>query len=296
MSNTGKLYTFDEGRSEFKPYGLTCELWTPALMRKPDRHNEVEINYLISGGITYLFQGAKITIPEKSLCVFWGLIPHQIVDATCSAPYYVCTIPLTLFLEWKLPALFIDSILKGDVIIEDPGEHSLFDTFLFKNWLKDLSENNDREATLYEMRARLIRLATRVLPLKQHERLQVQAGEIGKVEQMALYIAQNYMNPLKIADIGRAIGLHQDYANVIFKKAFDTTINDYVIQERILHAQRKLITTDKKITEIAFECGFNSINRFNAAFRKINKCTPREFKKKNTINNANQDGNAAERA
>jgi len=57
-----------------------------------------------------------------------------------------------------------------------------------------------------------------VLPLKQTDRSPIQTGEINKVEQIALYIA--------------------------------------------------------------FECGFNSINRFNAAFRKINKCTPREFKKK----------------
>ncbi len=280
MSNTEKLYTFDEGRMEFNPYGLTCELWMPDLMRKPDRHNEIELNFFTSGSITYLFQGSKITIPENSLSLFWGLVPHQIVDYTGSAPYYVFTIPLTQFLEWKLPAFFIDRILKGEIVIENSGEHSTYDEFLFKSWLKDLSEDNDPEVTLYEMRARLLRLASRVIPLKQNDRLQIQTGEISKVEQIALFIAQNYMNPLKVSDIGKEIELHPDYANVIFKKAFDTTINDYVIQERIMHAQRKLITTDKKIADIAFECGFNSINRFNAAFRKINKCTPREFKKK----------------
>lgn len=280
MSNTERLYTFDECRKEFKPYGLTCELWKPDLMRKPDRHNEIELNYFPSGSITYLFQGSKKTIPERSLSLFWGLVSHQIVDYTSADPYYVCTIPLTLFLEWKLPSFFVDRILKGEVILEDSGKHSLYDEFLFNNWLDDLSEDHYPETALYEMRARLLRLAARVLPGKQNERIQIQNGEISKVEQIALYIAQNYMNPLRAADIGKEIGLHPDHANVIFKKAFGTTINDYVIQERILHAQRKLITTDKKIAQIAFECGFNSINRFNAAFRKINNCTPREFKKR----------------
>jgi AraC-like DNA-binding protein len=280
MSDSGKIYTFDEKRSEFKPYGLTCELWMPDLMRKPDRHNEIELNYFTSGSITYLFQGSKITIPEKCLSLFWGLVPHQIIDFSGSAPYYVCTIPLTLFLEWKLPSVFIDRILKGEVVTENSGAHSVYDEFLLKSWLHDLSENKDPKATLFEMRARLLRLSSRVIPSNQNDRLQIHSGEISKVEQMALYIAQNYMYPLKVADIGREVGLHPDYANVLFKKAFDTTINDYIIQERILHAQRKLITSDKKIADIAFECGFSSINRFNAAFRKINKCTPREFKKK----------------
>ena len=71
MPNPESLYTFDEKRNEFKPYGLTCELWMPDLMRKPDRHNEIELNYFTSGSITYLFQGSKITIPGKSLSLFW---------------------------------------------------------------------------------------------------------------------------------------------------------------------------------------------------------------------------------
>ncbi|MDT0687395.1 helix-turn-helix domain-containing protein [Autumnicola psychrophila] len=249
-------------------------------MKKPDRHNEIEINYLIRGNITYLFQKSKVIIPENSFSLFWGLIPHQIVNFTKSAQYFVCTIPLTQFLEWKLPSFFVDRILKGQVVIEDSGEHSTYDKFLFENWVKDLAEDYTPEATLYEMRARLLRLTSRLYPLKNDERLQIKIDEISKVEQIALYIAQNFMKPIKITDIGREIGLHPDYANVIFKKAFHTTIYDYIIQERIMHSQRKLITTNNKITDIAFDCGFNSINRFNTAFQKLNNCTPREYRKK----------------
>ena len=94
-----------------------------------------------------------------------------------------------------------------------------------------------------------------------------------------VFIAQNYMKPIKVAEIGEAIGLHPEYANSIFKNAFGLTLWDYVIEERISHAQRKLLTTDLSITEIAFECGFNTISRFNAAFPKINRCTPIDFRK-----------------
>ena len=46
MSDSEKLKTFDEKRDEFKPYGLTCEIWRPQLMPKIDRHNEIELNYI----------------------------------------------------------------------------------------------------------------------------------------------------------------------------------------------------------------------------------------------------------
>lgn len=279
MLNTEKLNTFNESRNEFLPYGLTCELWKPDVMRKPDRHNEIEINYFFEGSITYLFQGSKVIIPEKSFALFWGLVPHQIVDYVGSKPYFVGTVPLTQFLEWKLPSFFVDRILKGEIVIEGKGEHTFYDTFLLNNWIKDASENRTQNTTLLEMHARLSRMAERILPAKNGEGLQIHSSEISHVERIAMFIARNYLNPILAADIGKEVGLHPDYANVIFKKAFGTTINEYILQERISNAQRKLISTDKSITDISYECGFNSISRFNASFRKFNQCTPREYRK-----------------
>ncbi|RTE52290.1 helix-turn-helix domain-containing protein [Arenibacter aquaticus] len=278
LSNTEKLHRFDQHRDAFRPYGLTCELWTPHVMRKPDRHNEIEINYFAEGSITYLFRGSKITIPPKSMGLFWGLVPHQIVDYKEYVPYFVCTIPLAQFLEWNLPTFLVDRILKGEVIIEGSGEHSLYDPFMLMNWIDDLSKNDGSEVTLLEMQARFIRLANRVQQSDMGQRLQIHSANSNHVERIAMYIAKNYSRPIKASDIGEEVGLHPDYANVVFKKAFGSTLNEYIIQERISQAQRKLVASDKSITDISYECGFNSISSFNAAFKRINKCTPREYR------------------
>lgn len=280
IANSEKLNTFDARRGELVPYGLTCELWHPDLMKKPDRHNEIEINYFFEGNITYLFQGSKVTIPEKTFAMFWGLVPHQIVAHSGYVPYFVCTIPLTQFLEWKLPKSMVDRILRGEIIIEKPGDYSLYDEFLLKNWITDLSIKSNQNVTLLEIHARLLRMANRILPSHQNNFSQIQINEINQVERMSMFIAKNYHNPIKAKDIGAEVGLHPDYANVVFKKAFGMTLNDYLIQERISHAKRKLISSDIRITDVSFECGFNSISRFNAAFQKINECTPREFRKR----------------
>jgi len=39
------LYTFDNHRSLFTPYGVTCELWAKSNMLKPDKHDEIAISY-----------------------------------------------------------------------------------------------------------------------------------------------------------------------------------------------------------------------------------------------------------
>ena len=50
------------------------------------------------------------------------------------------------------------------------------------------------------------------------------------------------------------------------------------IELRIARAAHLLQTTDKNITETAFECGFEDSNYFSRQFRKIMGITPRLYK------------------
>ncbi|WP_416864649.1 MAG: helix-turn-helix domain-containing protein [Imperialibacter sp.] len=280
MMNSEILNVFDEKREEFKPYGITCEVWTPSLMRRPDRHNEIELNYFGEGAITYLFHDKKITIPSKKLALFWGLIPHQIIDFENITSYFVCTIPFSQFLEWKLPTSFVDGVLRGEVLLDGSEAFSPYDEFLLNNWISEFGKNEGLEVTLLEMRARLLRMAHNSVARKENNHSSIHSTEISQVERIAIYIAQNYAQPIKAAEIGEAVGLHPDYANTIFRKAFGSTLSEHIMKERISHAQRQLAATDTSITEIAFQCGFNSISRFNACFMKMNGCTPREFRRR----------------
>ncbi len=283
MDKNEYLKHFDNRRAEFKPYGLTCEMWEPYLMKKFDRHNEIEINYLPKGRITYLFQNNQITIPEKRMTLFWGLIPHRIIDIQGNSPYYVCTIPLSRFLGWNMPSSLAEHILNCQIIIEKSEKYAIYDEFLLNNWFKDAINNGDLETTVLEMEARLRRLATNYTN-DEKTRSTTHSTEVDLVAQITIYITRNYMNPIQIKDVANSVGLHPDYANMLFKKAFGKSIYRQIQSERIDHARRKLLSTDSSISEIAFECGFNSINRFNATFLQYTGCSPREFRKNTRTN------------
>lgn len=77
MPDSEILKTFDEKRGELKPYGLTCEIWRPQLMPKIDRHNEIELNYIPEGSITYFFPTGKVTVPPRKMALFGGLYPTR---------------------------------------------------------------------------------------------------------------------------------------------------------------------------------------------------------------------------
>lgn len=259
-------------------------------MRRPDHHNEVELNFLESGSVTYLLGGSKTTVEAGRLSVFWAAIPHQIIDFGSETAYYVATIPLQCFLQWRLPEHFVQPLLQGRLVSEPTAGRANSDTQLFEHWEDDLLKKAAEleRPVLLEMQARLIRLALslparlKVRPKRDRISSITDTG-LNKVEQMACFIAQNYTEKLTVQQIGEFVKLHPNYAMNLFQRTFGTTLIAYLTQHRVSHAQRLLATTDQTVTEIAFQSGFLSISRFNDAFRRACGCSPREYRKSHEL-------------
>ena len=112
------MVRFDPTRPDFSPYGFSCVRWTPTTMSRSDRHNEIELNLLEGGRLVYLMGGQKVVVPAGRLAVFWAGIPHQILEFECLTEYFVLTIPLAWFLQWRLPDRLTQPILHGRMIVE----------------------------------------------------------------------------------------------------------------------------------------------------------------------------------
>jgi AraC-like DNA-binding protein len=275
------LKRFDESREDLKPYGLSCELWQPNLMRRADRHNEIEINYLPNGSITYLIHDQKIKIEKGNILVFWALLPHQIVAYDDISPYYVITVPFALFSQWNMPQFFSESLFKGEVRSLKANKDMNVEIARFQEWLSGLSRSTTylNEICALEIQAYVKRLALQVFEDRQFQK-QLNLPPINLVEQMALYIASNFVEPIKVSHIAKAVELNPDYANSIFKKTFGVSISNYLAEQRVLCAQRKLSVNSDSITSIGYESGFNSISSFNATFKRFIGITPRDYRKK----------------
>jgi AraC-like DNA-binding protein len=291
------MEAFDSNRPDFAPYGFTCVRWHPTPMRRPDRHNEIELNFLETGWVTYLLGGQKIRVECGQLTAFWAAIPHQIIAYGNEPEYFVATMPLAWVLQSKLPDHFMHALLQGRVISERKPKRSRTDALLFANWESDLRKPSGGilKAVLLEMEARLLRLAVGAdrslysFPTGRKQRVVMGRGGLNKVEQMACLIAQRYTERLTVDAIGKAVALHPNYAMSLFQKAFGTTLIDYLTQHRISHAQRLLATSDQKILEIALDSGFGSTSRFNDAFRRACDCSPRDYRRHHRYN---ERGNA----
>jgi AraC family transcriptional regulator, melibiose operon regulatory protein len=283
------MTSFDPRRPDFSPYGFTCVTWRPSRMPRPDRHNEIEINLLRTGSVTYLLGGRKVRIPARRLSVFWAAVPHQIIEYEDETEYFVATLPLPWFLQCKMPESLVQTLLQGDVITEGHEERADPDLHLLSHWEEDLRQSGEelKKAVLLELEARLLRLAISSSAAQRRgstrHRAAPSKGELSKVEQMACLIAREYTRPLTAEDIGQHVGLHPNYAMSLFKRTFGTTLVDYVTKHRVSHAQRLLATTSGKIVEVALSSGFASTSRFNAVFRRECGCSPREYRQQHRM-------------
>jgi len=250
-------------------------------MNRPDRHNEIEINFFLNGGITFLIKDRIIKVKSNQFLIFWALMPHQIINVDDNSPYYVFTIPFKEFVEWDLPFVFKDFLLAGEVLLIDNKTNFESELFFYERWINDFETNNHDavKCAIYELHSKLFRIAIDVsLQKKTISYVAVREG-INLVERIAIFITKNYTNGVTVNEVGQALGIHPDYANSIFKKTFKVTIKDFINDQRISHAQRLLSTTSKKIIEIAFESGFKTLSRFNVSFSKKCNCTPREYRR-----------------
>ena len=93
------------------------------------------------------------------------------------------------------------------------------------------------------------------------------------------YIDTHFKEDITLDNIARKVGYSRCYFSSIFKKCMGMSIWDYICIKRIEEALTQIKTTDKNITDIALDCGFNTAVNFNKLFKKYTNVTPNFFRK-----------------
>lgn len=258
-----------------------------ARMERPHRHNDLELAYVESGSLAYIFGGSILTFRPRVLVLFWGGFPHKVHKISPKAHLLGMHMPLSWYLNWKLPDLLTQQLLNGKILQETDPAFSASDLHLLERGVKDLAAGTpeDRKAILLEVEARLWRFASAHTRRPQADpkgpRISPMVlSEVGsrKVEQMALFISENYTRPIRVEDIAASVDLHPNYAMKLFHKSFGATLADYITQHRVSHAQRLLTISDAKILDVALESGFGSLSRFNANFKRSTDMSPKAYR------------------
>nr|WP_320117411.1 AraC family transcriptional regulator [uncultured Marinifilum sp.] len=99
-----------------------------------------------------------------------------------------------------------------------------------------------------------------------------------RIKMVNQYLIDNLHKPIRINDVAQMVNMTSSAFSHFFKKRTQRPFSDYLLEIRIGHAAKLLIDTEKNISEICFESGFNNVSNFNRSFKKLKGCTPREFR------------------
>jgi AraC-like DNA-binding protein len=93
------------------------------------------------------------------------------------------------------------------------------------------------------------------------------------------FIEENYQRAVSIEEISHLTHLSKAAFCRYFKKMTRLTFTEFLNQYRIEQAKR-LLKSDKNVTETCYECGFESLSYFNRIFKKVVGENPIQFKKR----------------
>jgi AraC-like DNA-binding protein len=82
---------------------------------------------------------------------------------------------------------------------------------------------------------------------------------------------------ITIQDLADAVHLSCGHLSRVFRKTTGTTLEQYLIEQRVELAKRALLDPRLNVAEVAERCGFCNPAYFASVFKKHVKCTPREF-------------------
>ena len=140
--------------------------------------------------------------------------------------------------------------------------------------------------------------ATRVVPSKKHEAvvklltifaqhlsmlsnqvvLQQDNAEPPVITRAKEYIQEHQTENLRLGHVAKAVNTSTFYFCKMFKKATGINFTDYLSRVRIEKSKNLLLNPNLRVSEIAFEVGFQSLTHFNRVFKRILGQSPTEYR------------------
>jgi AraC family transcriptional regulator len=92
------------------------------------------------------------------------------------------------------------------------------------------------------------------------------------------YLDSYHAEELRLHDVARAACVSPYHFHRLFRETFGETPNQYLQRKRLERARDLLKSTDRGVTEISLDVGFESSTSFSTLFRRTFGYSPREYR------------------
>lgn len=272
--NVSHKHSFNTRRYKMKPHSDEIHF-----------HKNYELNYITSGSgrrivgnhISNYTKGDLVLLgPNISHC--WEVLdPGQVTYGECVVTHFYENIISSNF--FNIPELqpVVD-------LLKDAGNGILFKGSKTKKVGESLKrmvymEGLERYIELLKVFSQLLQVDDfeyLALPSSMPETYMKDREQIDKIYE---YVFQNVQIGINLNDAAKIACMEPSSFCRFFKKKTNQTFMDYVKSVRIGIAAKLLAETDKQITQICYESGYNNLANFNHYFKQVMNKTPSEYRK-----------------
>jgi AraC-like DNA-binding protein len=108
-----------------------------------------------------------------------------------------------------------------------------------------------------------------------HSQSRAESVDIWKARQ---FIEQHSTEEISLTKLAKAVNISPTHLSEKFKQVTGVNFVDYVAHTRFDKARQLLANGDLRISEIAFEVGFQSLSQFNRVFKKLSGKSPTAYR------------------
>ena len=105
-----------------------------------------------------------------------------------------------------------------------------------------------------------------------------QNGELPVITRAKQFIADHQTEELSLEQVARSVNTSKFYFCKMFKKGTGINFTDYLSRVRTERAKNLLLNPNLRVTEIAYEAGFQSLTHFNRVFKRILGLSPTGYR------------------
>ena len=243
----------------------------PTAMHAHEEH--LELQYISGGRAHIRIDGKAYDVQEGDVIVYnAGVIHDERADPDCGMSFYNCG--LKNFQSACLPKNHllpqgIKPVLHSDAMADTVRA-------IFHELYEQISQKKFRAAAVcHHLICALLIILENQLP---HENLASWKFD-APFQRCKDFIDKNFTENISVEDMSKIAHMSVSGFSHYFKKVFGLSPVQYLIRLKIGASQKLLIGTDKNITEISMELGYDNVTHFNNQFKKYVGTSPQNYRR-----------------
>lgn len=240
-------------------------------------HKELELFVLTEGTAKIQLENTSIYLNQKEGVFINSEVLHSAINLENTSCSFIAIVfsPILIALEYdSLYQRFIRPIIKNELIFPIKLPSSAVDL------VKETYNLYNKEIFGYELaiKGNITRILSICIANAQKNYNIKNDNIVETVKNVLDYIHINYKNPITLSDLSLQAHTSKEYLCHIFHEISDVSPIVYLNRYRIMQSTYMLRNTNKSISEISLNCGFNNSSYFNKIFMRFMKCTPTEYR------------------